>query len=301
MSASSRQNPLNCSVIIATLDRIESLCLVLDCLDRQTHPPHEIIIVAAGDTAALIAKLSGRNTVKLVPHPVKSSALQRNHAAGLATGDVLAFLDDDIEFGPELLERMLSVMALEPGIGGLHPRIRNMERASPRRLTRAYYALQAGYSDQDYGGRLFGPAINCAPVFSDENTERVQADWLPATCLFVRSSLFKRYQFPAFTGYSFAEDVHLTARIAKDAALFFLREPSILHHSLPSEFKADQSALTSGKLHNMAVVAREAMGLRGGSLWWRWQLHRLFLTAVFLIRRPSQWTAELRGIWKARL
>jgi hypothetical protein len=128
----------------------------------------------------------------------------------------------------------------------------------------------------------------------------MQVEWLPSTCLFMQAELFHRHRFPQFAGYSYAEDVHLTARVARDAPLYFLREPSVLHHSLPSEFKVDRAALTAGKLHNMAVVAREVMGLDGWALWWRWQLHRLFLSAVLLIRRPGQWLDELRGVWQAR-
>ena len=294
-----------CSAIVATLDRHASLRVVLDCLERQTRPPLEIIVSAAGDTASLaadIAARSGRVPVRLMPSPVKSAAVQRNEAAAAARGDVLAFLDDDIEFGPDLFARVLGHFdsRAEKELGALSPRFANTGRETPGRLTRWYYALQAGYADPDYGGRLFGPGINCFPVFSAAGPDLVPCEWLPSTCLFMRTALFRRHRFPAFTGYSFAEDVHLTARAVREAPLFFLREPSILHHSLPSEFKSDRVALVAGKLHNMAVVAREAMELRGWSLWWRWQLHRLFLCAVLLARRPSQWAEDLRGVWKAR-
>jgi glycosyltransferase involved in cell wall biosynthesis len=296
---------VRCTAIIATLDRPDNLRLVLDCLERQSRPPLEIIISAAGDLSSL-AQLAGRPAnppVRLMFSTVKSAALQRNQAAAQAAGDVLAFLDDDIEFGCDLFARVLDHFdrRAESELGALSPRIANAGRETPGRLTRWYYGLQAGYADADYGGRLFGPSINCFPVFYPSGPEMLRADWLPSTCLFMRSALFRRHLFPQFSGYSFAEDVHLTARAAREAPAFFLREPSIVHHSLASEFKADRVALTAGKLHNMAVVAREAMGLGGWSLWWRWQLHRLFLSAVLLIRRPARWADELRGVWQAQL
>jgi|GEM_PF-907334 len=292
-----------CSVVIATLDRVPSLLKVLDCLERQTTPPLEVILCVAGNVTALEEALAAKSSglpVRILRSAVKSSARQRNQGAAAAVGEVLAFLDDDIEFGEDLFERMLGRFATMSSseLGGLSPRIATQGRNRPGRLTLAYYRLQAGYRDADYGGRLFGPAINCFPVFEKNGPELVLVEWLPSTCLFLRSECFRRHQFPEFDGYSFAEDVHLTARIAREAPLFFLREPSILHHSQPSEFKADPAALTAGKLHNMAVIAREVMKVP--RFRWKWEMHRIFVSISLLLRRPSQWREELRGVWQAK-
>ncbi|MFI5335189.1 MAG: glycosyltransferase family 2 protein [Opitutales bacterium] len=297
---------LRLSVVIATLDRVRSLEVVLRCLRSQTRPPDELIIASAGDSRpiqSMLAAVALPCPVTLLPCAEKSAAGQRNQAAERATGEILAFLDDDIEFGPELFAALLEQFEPDPPgplPGAISPRLANQDRPVPGRLTRWYYRIQSGYAHRDYGGRLFGAGINCFPVFLPDSPPRMPADWLPSTCLFVRADLFRRHQFPRFTGYSFAEDVHLTARIAREAPLYFLREPAILHHSLTSEFKADRAALTAGKLHNMAVVAREVQELQGWSLWWHWQLHRLFMVAVLLLRRPTGWTDELRGVARAR-
>ncbi|MDP2137518.1 MAG: glycosyltransferase family A protein [Candidatus Didemnitutus sp.] len=299
-------SPLSCSVVIATLDRTVSLAVVLDCLRRQTRPPVEVIIAGAGDVTqlqALVAATASPFPITVLGSVEKSSARQRNLAAAQATGDVIAFLDDDIEFGPELFAQVLAEFSgAQPNArpAAVSPRISNGDRRSPGRLVRAYFRLQAGYADPDYGARLFGAGLNCFPVYQRDGPARLAADWLPSTCLFVRTEFFRRHQFPQFTGYSFAEDVHLTGRIAREAPLYFLREPVVVHHSLPSEFKSDLAALTAGKLHNMAVVAREVQGLRGWSWWWRWQLHRLFMIAVLSLRRTPGWTAELRGVIAAK-
>lgn len=297
--------PLRCSVIIATLDRVDSLRLVLQCLARQTQLPDEAVISAAGHSAPvqeLVDRLALPFPARVLASHEKSAARQRNLAAAAVTGEVLAFLDDDIEFGPDLFAGVLAEFAVPDAgpLGAASPRISNTDRQPPGRLTRLYYRIQAGYSHADFGGRLFGPGINCFPIFPAEGPRRVAVDWLPSTCLFIRADLFRRHHFPSFTGYSYAEDVHLTARVARDAPLFFLRTPSVVHHSLPSEFKADRAALTAGKLHNMAVVAREVQGLAGWSLWWRWQLHRLFMLAVLTARRPAGWREEFAGVLAAQ-
>lgn len=288
-------------MIIATLDRLDSLRVVLACLARQTQPPLEVIIAAAGETAAvgrLAREFSGTPAVRVLTCAERSAARQRNAAAAEARGEILAFLDDDIEFGPDLFARMLACFAgRRPAAGAVAARIPAEDRRRPGRVTRAYYRLQAGYAHPDFGGRLFGPGINCTPVYAADSPDLVPAEWLPATCLFVRADLFRRERFPAFEGYSFAEDVHLTARIARSAPLYFAARCTIGHHSLPSVFKSDPAALTAGKLRNMGIVAREILGLGGWSLGWRLFLHRLFLTAATLRTRPPRWPAVLRGIW----
>lgn len=288
-------------MIIATLDRLASLRLVLACLDRQTCRPREIIIAAAGDAGpvqALAREFEPSLPVRVLPWAEKSSARQRNAAAAIARGEILAFLDDDIEFAPDLFARLLGYFSRSvPTPGAIAARIPGEDHPAPGRLARAYYCLQAGYRHPDFGGRLFGPGINSTPVYRPDSPELFPADWLPATCLFVRADLFHRERFPAFTGYSFAEDVHLTARIARHAPLFFASHCAIEHHSLPSEFKRDVAALTAGKLRNMAVIAREILGLRGAELFGHLLLHRLFLTVATLRTRPPRWPAVLRGLW----
>jgi glycosyltransferase involved in cell wall biosynthesis len=302
MSFRSSQLP-SCSVVIATLDRVSTLLKVLDCLERQTVRPDEVILCVAGDAGALRQSLAERSStlpVRVLQSSVKSSARQRNQGAEKAIGDVLAFLDDDIEFESDLFERLLEHFTdLSPRqMGGLSPRIANQGRNRPGRLTLAYYRLQAGYSHADYGGCLFGPAINCFPIFEDDGPELVPVEWLPSTCLFLWAEHFRRHRFPEFDGYSFAEDVHLTARIAREVPIHFLREPSILHHSQSSEFKRDAASLAAGKLHNMAVIAREVM--HDPNFHWKWELHRIFMMINLLLRRPAQWRDELRGVWRAK-
>lgn len=288
-------------MIIATLDRLDSLRVVLDCVVRQTRPPQEILIAAAGGATAvedLVRTHPAAASTRVLACVEKSSARQRNAAAAAARGEILAFLDDDIEFGPQLFADLLAAFTGPgPAPGAVSARIPAEDRPVPGRLTRTYFRLQSGYSHPDFGGRLFGPGINCTPVYRENSPDLVPAEWLPATCLFVRAERFHAERFPEFEGYSFAEDVHLTARIARSAPIYFASRCAIIHHSLPSEFKRDVAALTAGKLRNMAVVAREILGLRGWSLAWRMLLHRLFLTAATLRTLPPRWPAVLRGTW----
>jgi len=95
------------SLVIPTHDRRAMLQRNLRALARQSYPLSQIdvVIVADGCTdgtehVVLEPPLSGRVAVQA--HA--GAAVARNTGAALATGDLLLFLDDDVEAWPELVE-----------------------------------------------------------------------------------------------------------------------------------------------------------------------------------------------------
>ena len=104
---------LNASIIIPTRNRREAAARTLHALSLQSSDPEaarpdpsspgfEVILVADGcidDTAALAAR-DWPMPVRLLELPHAGPAAARNRGAAVATGDLLIFLDDDIEVVP---------------------------------------------------------------------------------------------------------------------------------------------------------------------------------------------------------
>jgi len=97
------------SVIIPTRNRARSLDLLLKSLDRLQPPPvpYEVLVADNGsndETAQILAQwrtgASNRRVVR-VNEPGKSRAV--NQAIANSRGQLLAFLDDDVEASPEWL------------------------------------------------------------------------------------------------------------------------------------------------------------------------------------------------------
>jgi glycosyltransferase involved in cell wall biosynthesis len=94
-------------VIIPTFDRPALLRRAIESVLAQTMAPSEIIVIDNGWTAIdkgilpPIARLERMS-------PAVGSSIARNYGAELATGDILAFLDDDDTWDPVYLERMMS-------------------------------------------------------------------------------------------------------------------------------------------------------------------------------------------------
>jgi len=116
------------SVVIPTHNRAALLVRSIRSVQRQTYPHLEIIVVDDGstdDTAAVVESL-GDQRIRYVRHDINRGApAARNTGIRLATGEIIGFLDDDVEWKPEkvahqlkLLDRYDVVLCTRPGSVG---------------------------------------------------------------------------------------------------------------------------------------------------------------------------------------
>ena len=298
---SSATNRFAYSVVIATLDRPNLLSVALESLIQQTRPPTRIIVVDGSEedeTEALVAGRSDRAPMLYLRSPVQSAAQQRNLGAESVSTPLIGFIDDDVVLPAETFSRLLAPFEREnaESIGGVAGRIEGLGHSKPRGLLWWYYRLQAGYADPNFGARLMGAAVNTLPCY-EEQSGFIPSDWLNTTCVLYRTDLFLRERFPEFKGYSFMEDVHLSARIAKTHQLFFDAEAVYEHHSAPTAFKRDQAAHAAAAVRNRRIVARDVLSIGGFQLEMKMLLYRLFCTVAFAKSRKVGWFNAVRGTW----
>ncbi len=295
------------SLIIATFERPDDLAITLAGIEQQTRLPVEILVVDSSRdqrTSLLCLEWATRLPVRWMFSEAKSAAKQRNQGALAASSQsaVFGFLDDDITLRPETCALICEVFDRDTAgaVGGVAMRIDEIERPQPSRLSRWYYRIQAGYAHPTYGGRLFGPAINCMPCY----TEPAEADgalipsqWLNTAGVFFRREPFLREKFPEFDGYSFMEDVHCSARIGRTHRLYFHAQARCSHREGMNSLKRDYLGMARQRIRNQRIVARDVMGLRGFSLAWKFFLHRIFASIAIVRTRNFGWQKELRGTW----
>lgn len=109
-----------CSVILTVHNRRETVERALRTIVAQTHRPLEIVVVDNGSTdgsrelcAAMIeAEQEERGlSFQLLVQPRKGACAARNMGLRAATGEWVAFFDDDDEMSPDFVEEMHRAIA----------------------------------------------------------------------------------------------------------------------------------------------------------------------------------------------
>jgi GT2 family glycosyltransferase len=122
------------SVIVCTRNGRQRIGTCLAALGRLAPGSHELIVVDDGSTDGTADEVAARfPQVRLVRISAQGLSAARNAGAAAATGEVLAFTDDDCEPDPEWLERLRRVFATGrfAAVGGpnLPPRPQTWEEA----------------------------------------------------------------------------------------------------------------------------------------------------------------------------
>ncbi len=110
------------SVVICTYNRHDYLARCLDYLKGQDYPHFEVIVVNGPSTDATAALLATRNDLKIVNNPRRNLSVSRNLGINKASGDIIAFIDDDaLPFNSwltEIVQRYRRALPNVVGVGG---------------------------------------------------------------------------------------------------------------------------------------------------------------------------------------
>jgi GT2 family glycosyltransferase len=128
------------SVVVITFERPAFLARCLDHLAAQSTPPVETIVVDSSsgrETAELVAARYPTVVYEVCAAGSGAMATARDIGYRRASGDVVAFVDDDAFAEPEWLERLLSHFS-DPAVGGVGGR---QIRGQPDELTEGVDAI----------------------------------------------------------------------------------------------------------------------------------------------------------------
>lgn len=122
-------NSLKISVVIATLNRPDSLGNCLKSLEEQIVLPQEIVIVVDGELTADVQKTidsfksKGMLSITQLNNGKRMGApYSKNRGADAASGDIVVFVDDDITVVPDWTIQLMKGYEAYPdaaGVGGM--------------------------------------------------------------------------------------------------------------------------------------------------------------------------------------
>lgn len=237
---------MNVSVIIPTYNRADSLERTLRYLLNSEGLPVEIILVdqtTDADLARKIERLSALSPIiRLVHNDVPSLTMARNTGLEVARGEVVVFMDDDVDVGPMVIgeiDRLFSQDRQLAMIAGI-----NKGEEYIRRNSLLGVVFGRSSFSKRYQGHVTKAVYGRFPV---KMSAPVDTEWAMGFFFAVRKALVDKYNLrfdEHLRYYAYAEDLDFSYRLYKSA----LRErmtcrmfPEIVvRHNVSTEYRIPQ-------------------------------------------------------------
>ena len=212
------------SVVIAAFDMARWPLLVRAVTSAQDQSPHPEVVVAVDNNEALFRRASAAFEGVTVVRNTRDrgASVTRNTGAAAATGDILAFLDDDAEASPEWLEKLVEPLLHDRRVIGVGGGVLPSWPADPP----SWFPMEFGWV---VGANYIGLPTHRSPVRNvwSEN-------------MAVRASDFHRVggfreDFGKVGNASWPEDTEFCLRInAAHSGTHWLHEPdALIRHHVP--------------------------------------------------------------------
>lgn len=217
--------------VIATKDRPNDLCKMLQSLSNQTHLPDQVIIVDSSKIPVRSIKKDFQAlNIKYIHHAKPSAAKQRNIGIKVVDPDVglIGFLDDDVVLEKQALEVMLEFWkTASENLGGCAFNLMNPPPTSGTKLKATPLVEWLGlYSRQKgivmpSGWQTLTGTVN----------ETIFVKWLPSGASVWRRKIFNKFLFDDFfDGYSYLEDLDFSYSVAKEYKLAVVADAGFYHY-----------------------------------------------------------------------
>ncbi|RIL09627.1 MAG: hypothetical protein DCC75_06090 [Proteobacteria bacterium] len=134
------------SIVINTLNRAFCLETTLQALFHLDYPNFEVIVVngpSSDGTEAILERY--KNVFKIERCPEPNLSMSRNFGIAAASGEIVAFIDDDGIPEPEWLDRLVAPYS-DPAVGGVGGFV--FDRSGVQFQTRYLLSNRLGYSEQ---------------------------------------------------------------------------------------------------------------------------------------------------------
>jgi glycosyltransferase involved in cell wall biosynthesis len=226
----------DCSLVVPTWRRPETMVVLLNRLLELPDPPTEVVVVDGSPdtlTSDALRAAAGQRELPFELRYLRSPAgltRQRNVGIDASTKEFVFYLDDDCWPEPEYFRAIHEVFASDEtrSVGAVCGSILNeMNRPMPLRWR---LRLRLGLVPRGEPGRYY-PTATSVPrctVTPFQGTRRV--DIVPGGATAYRREVFRRHRFSSFfEGYSQGEDLEMSLRIGCDWQLLWCGEAHCVH------------------------------------------------------------------------
>ncbi|MBM3254350.1 MAG: glycosyltransferase family 2 protein, partial [Candidatus Omnitrophica bacterium] len=231
-------NELRVSIVIPTYNRPGALAACLDSLEKQTVAPHEVIIVVDGGITKEVQRVidifkskNELNIVQINNRERRGMQVSRNIGAEAASGDIIAFLCDDITLVPEWLAEILRGYWENKDAAGVGGRVIQLTPFMDSTFYRLYYRVRR-FLFSNKLGKISFIGLPYIPIV--EASERLlSVDYLAAGNMALRRDVFHSYKFD--TSLEVNNELDLGIRLTKRGKKKLIyNSKAIVYHSFLS-------------------------------------------------------------------
>jgi GT2 family glycosyltransferase len=222
------------SAVIPTRNRPHDLVKAVASIRAQTRPPEELLIIdqsPGDDSASMIPPLFDGAATRLVYiHDTGITGLVDAKRVGStrAAGDIVCFLEDDVELEPDYIEQIERAFTDRPDMIGCSGIITNWPVASSW-----FVAAHAVFFRGIFKDPRIGKYVRAAA-----GTERdlIQCDVLAGGLSAWRKQVFARVPFDVRNGFFMFEDMEFATRVVREYGhhLYINPRARLEHHWSPA-------------------------------------------------------------------
>jgi GT2 family glycosyltransferase len=209
------------SVVIATKGRPDDLRATLASLARLDPAPEELLVVD-GDPDRSAEPVAGEAPAATYLHTPPGLTLQRNRGVRAAGGDVVVFLDDDVDVDTDLLARLGAAYA-DPAVVGATGRV---IEGDPRRFgNKRSRVRRLLFRGPDGTFTRFGYPLRLQDVDSERDVQLMQGCLMSARRASAEAVGFDEQ----LAGYGLAEDEDFSCRLSRTGRVRYMPDAVVRH------------------------------------------------------------------------
>ena len=132
------QQPGLVSIVLPTYNGARRIRDAIESVRTQTYSPWELLVAIDGstdDTAAVVQQFDDERIVVVTLETNRGPSEARNAAIALASGEFVAFIDDDDQWLPDKLAKQIALLRANPDLGIVHGGVLDVMEVG-RRLAR---------------------------------------------------------------------------------------------------------------------------------------------------------------------
>ncbi|HQN23141.1 MAG TPA: glycosyltransferase [Thermotogota bacterium] len=265
------------SVIIPTLNRPHILRETLESVSKQIELPFEVIVIDQSDSEETGTVCKEFRFVKYYYNDFKSSTHARNIGIRESNGDIIVFIDDDVELLPGYFESVIESFQMKPeAIAFCGNVINSKPFKGLNNVIRKVFLFDHSSDDMTILPNFL------ATSFTKNPSDYTEVFWTTGCNFCVKKSALQQVMFDEnLIKYALAEDRDFSYRLSKQGKIYFNPHMKLVHKvadvsRIPSKIKVFMIFV-----HQMYLTNKNlGWGIKNRSAYW-WNITGRLIFAFF--------------------